>query len=92
MQDVLCLMLCISCKCGLNLCREKKYFFPNKRQIHLPSKSKEYCFPIYSSQTFDMKIKKVSLVKKLGLLYQRDKQVVRDNVQQNLFRLKFCSF
>ena len=39
-----------------------------------------------------MKIKKVFLVKKLGLhvLYQRDKQILSDNIQQNLFRGKFC--
>jgi len=39
-----------------------------------------------------MKIKKVSLVKKLGLLKQRDKQIVGDNIRQNLFGRKFYSF
>jgi len=33
-----------------------------------------------------------TFIKKLGQLNQIDKQVVRDNIQQNLFVGKFCSF
>jgi len=46
---------------------------------------------ILFSQTIDMKIRTVSLVKKLGLLNQRDKQIVRDNIQQNILGRKLCS-
>jgi len=38
-----------------------------------------------------MKINKVSLVKKSGQLKQRDKNIVKNNIQQSLFGSKLCS-
>jgi hypothetical protein len=39
-----------------------------------------------------MKINKVCAVDKLGLLIQHDGKSVKDNIQQNLYGGKFCSF
>ena len=56
-------------------------FYPVKQQI-IGFRSGDI---ILSSQKFDVKMNKVSFVKKFGQLNQRDQQFVRDNIQQNLF-------
>ena len=96
MQEVLCVMLYISYKYDPKLSREKTKFFLNKLHRLLSSKTLDYCFSIYrqilTSQTFAMKINKLSLEKKLCQINQRDKQFVTVNIQQNFFFGKFCSF
>ena len=45
-----------------------------------------------SCKSFDIKINEVSLGKKFGQIKECDKQIINDNIQQNLFSAKFSSF
>ena len=94
MQEVFCPMFYISCKNGPNLCRgQKQLLFLKKRQIFFPFRT--HIIAVRSTHiniVFSGKINKVYSVDKLGLLIQRDEKSVGENIKQNLYGGKVCSF